>query len=92
MFSVLPFSFFLTFLFLWFSLSCHPYSEEDGEQEDKTIWYYSTKVSAYFPLSEIVCATVCYLFKFLTKIYLNILLFVFLLLACVFYIVFIEPF
>lgn len=26
-------------------LSCLHYSEEDGEQEDKTIWYYSTKVN-----------------------------------------------
>ena len=24
-------------------LLCLPYSEEDGEQEDKAIWYYSTK-------------------------------------------------
>lgn len=29
-------------------LSCLPCSEEDGEQEDKTIWYYSTKVNGTF--------------------------------------------
>lgn len=34
-------------LFWFFSFSCLPHSEEDGEQEDKTIWYYSTKVNSY---------------------------------------------
>lgn len=49
---------FLIFLFLLsLPLSSHPCSEEDGEQGDKTIWYYSTKVNPYFLLSQVFMFT-----------------------------------
>lgn len=32
------------------------HSEDDGEQGDKTIWYYSTKVRSYFPPGDVVCS------------------------------------
>lgn len=66
-FPVLPYSLFLTSLFLLFALSCDLYSEEDGEQEDKTIWYYSTKVNSYFALNEVLCATALFYFNFLQR-------------------------
>lgn len=43
-------------------LSCLPCSEEDGEQEDKTIWYYSTKVNGtlFFLNGGVLCQIIMF--------------------------------
>lgn len=62
------------FWFLLLLLSCVPHSEEDGEQEDKTIWYYSTKVNAtHVPLRGLYTPNTLHCNYFILKdIFVNI--------------------